>query len=63
MQKLTRDQLRVHIGRNAKIIGHHVCKGTLVSVQDVAGDDSLRVQQRGAQWIMNVPIELLYDEV
>ncbi|KAF8323663.1 hypothetical protein F5887DRAFT_927174 [Amanita rubescens] len=63
MQKFTRDRLRVHIGRNAKIGGRHAYKGTLVSVQDVAGDDSLRVQQRGAQWIMNVPIELLYDEV
>ncbi len=63
MQKFIRDQLRVHIGRNAKIVGQHFYKGTLVTVQGVAGYNALRVQQRGAQWILNVPIDCLFDEV
>jgi hypothetical protein len=63
MPKLTRNMLRCHIGRNAKIQGQHHYKGTLVTVQDVAGDDQLRVQHRGAQWIMNVETKFLFDEV
>ncbi len=63
MLRFTRDRLACHVGRKAKIVGQHFYKGTLVTVQGVAGDNALRVQQRGAQWIDNVPIQFLYDEV
>ena len=63
MPIFTCNKLASHVGRMAKIVGQHFYKGTLVMVQGVAGDNALRMQQRGAQWISNVPIQFLFDEV